>query len=147
MAKIISVDLLSVPEVIDVSDNINDITVVTELQFHKQDIDLEMDYCLHLFVYDIHGEVDAPLVLPNWDESSVISVSLDRKDDFLGQTSVIIRADKSEVIIKTAMALHLGKLSKSSSYIARKLEVFATVAPVVGRASKWSKQFSIQVLN
>lgn len=147
MAKIISVDLLSVPEVIDVSDNINDITVVTELQFHKQDIDLKMDYCLHLFVYDIHGEVDAPLVLPNWDESSVISVSLDRKDDFLGQASVIIKADKNEVTIKTPMALRLGKFSYSSSYIARKLEVFATVAPVVGRASKWSKPFSIQVLN
>lgn len=147
MAKILLVDLQSVPEVINVSDNANDLTVETTIQFHALDIEQKMEYCLHLFVYDIHGEVDPPLILPNWDESSIVSISSndDRKDDFLGQATVILKADKPEVTIKTPMALHLGKLNYGSTYFTRKLEVFATVAPVVGRASKWSKAFQTQI--
>ena len=145
MAKILLVDLQSVPEVINVSDNANDITVETTIQFHTLDIAQGMEYCLHIFVYDINGEVDVPMVLPNWDESTVISLSLDRKDDFLGKSTVMLKAEQPKVTIKTPMALHLGKLEKGKTYFTRKLEVFATVAPVVGRASKWSKQFETQI--
>lgn len=145
MAKILLVDLQSVPEVINVSDNVNDLTVETTIQFHQLDIDQKMEYCLHLFVYDIHGTVDVPVVLANWDESSVISVSKDRNDDFLGKAVVMLKADKPEVIIKTPLSLHLGKLNRERSYFTRKLEVFATVAPVVGRASKWSRPFETQI--
>ena len=81
MAKILSVKLLSIPEVIIVNDNHNDFTVVVEVEFHNLDIQLKMEYCLHLFLYDIHGVVDAPLVLPNWDESKVLSISSDRQDE------------------------------------------------------------------
>ena len=145
MAKIISVELLSIPEVINVSDKINDITVLTTIQFHKQDIEQNMEYCLHLFVYDIHGKVDLPLVLPNWDESSVVSVTSERKDDFLGKAKVIISPNEEKIIIKTPMALHLGKLNKDLTYFTRKLVVFATAAPIIGRVSKWSKQFDTQI--
>ena len=64
MAKILSVKLLSIPEVIIVNDNENDFTVVVEVEFHNLDIQLQMEYCLHLFLYDVRGLVDAPLVLP-----------------------------------------------------------------------------------
>ena len=67
MAKILSVDLLKIPKFIHVGDDVNDLTVVTKIRFHPLDIKLEMEYCLHVFIYDIHGEVDAPLVIPNWD--------------------------------------------------------------------------------
>ena len=43
------------------------------------------------------------------------------------------------------MALHLGKLAYGTTYFTRKLEVFATVAPAVGRASKWSKPFKTKI--
>lgn len=145
MAKILLVDLQSVPEVINVSDNVNDLTVETTIQFHSLDIVQGMEYCLHLFVYDIHGEVDPPLVLPNWDESSIVSVATDRKDDFLGKAIVMLKAEIPEIIIKTPMALHLGRVEYGSTYFTRKLEVFATVAPVVGRASKWSKRFESRI--
>jgi hypothetical protein len=145
MAKILSVELLSIPDVINVSDNVNDITVVTTIHFHEQDIKQNMEYCLHLFVYDIHGNVDLPLVLPNWDESSIVSITSDRKDDFLGQAQVLITASKKETIIKTPMALHLGKLNKEKTYFTRKLEVFATAAPIIGRVSKWSLPFEAQI--
>ena len=145
MAKIISVELLKIPKTINVGDDVNDITVITKVQFHPLDIKLEMPYCLHLFVYDIHGDVDVPLVLPNWDESKVIAVCLDRKDDFLGQETVMLSAIEEETTIETPMALHLGRFNRQMSYISRKIEVFATIAPVVGRASKYSEPFNTNI--
>lgn len=147
MAKILKVELVSIPEVIKVFDNIDDITVETTIQFHKQDIDLKMDYCLHLFVFDIQGEEDAPLILPNWDESSIIPISLGLKDDYLGQAKIILTADKSKVVVKTPMALRLVKSEQKGAYFSGKFEVFATIAPIIGRASKWSESFESQVLN
>ncbi len=145
MAKILKVELLSVPKTINVGDDVNDITVITKVQFHPLDIKLEMPYCLHLFVYDIHGDVDAPLVLPNWDESQIVSVALDRKDDFLGKEVVMLTASEEETTIETPMALHLGRFNRERSYTSRKIEVFATMAPVVGRASKYSEPFSARI--
>ncbi len=43
------------------------------------------------------------------------------------------------------MRLKLGKLSQMSSHYAKKLEVFATMAPAVGRASKWSSPFESRI--
>ncbi len=145
MAKILNVELLSVPKTINVGEDISNITVVTKLQFHPLDIKLEMSYCLHLFVYDIHGDVDPPLVLPNWDESQVLSVVTDRKDDFLGQETVMLTASESETIVKTPMVLHLGRFNRKMSYTSRKIKVFATIAPVVGRASKFSELITIKL--
>lgn len=145
MAKILSVRLLSVPETIIVNDNENDFTVAVEVEFHDLDISLQMEYCLHLFVYDIHGDVDAPLVLPNWDESKVLSIALDRKDEYLGfSTKNILAINKKETVTQP-MRLRLGSLSHMSSRYSKKLEVFATMAPAVGRASKWSLPFEAKI--
>ena len=145
MAKIQSVSLQSIPEIINVSDNENDITVVTEIEFHKLDIKLEMEYCLHLFVYDIHGDVDAPLVIPNWDESRVLPIVTDRKDILLGEVMEHFSATNNVLTINTKMALKLGKLDSNKNYFSRKFEVFATITPAIGRASKWSQPFTSQI--
>jgi len=145
MAKILSVDLLKIPKFIHVGDDVNDLTVVTKIRFHPLDIKLEMEYCLHVFIYDIHGEVDAPLVIPNWDSSTVMSLSMDRKDDFLGKKTVIMTAESKEKTIETPIALTLGNFNKQKSYTTRNLEVFATLTPVIGRASKWSKRFTSNI--
>ena len=145
MAKIVSVSLQSIPEVIVINDNENDFTVITEIEFHDLDIKLEMEYFLHLFVYDVHGEVDAPLVLPNWDESEVLSISLDRKDDYLGSAKCkVIAVNKNETLI-VPMRLKLGLRTHTSSHYSKKLEVFATIAPAVGSASKWSEAFESRI--
>lgn len=142
MAKIASVKLLKIPKYINVGDDINDITVVTKIQFHEFDLKLQIPYCLHLFVYDIHGDVDAPLMLPNWDESILMPVSTDRKDDFLGKEMVMMTAIDKETTIETPMALKLGQFNREMSRTSRKLEVFATIAPVISRASKYSEPFT-----
>ncbi|HDZ06122.1 hypothetical protein LCGC14_0129080 [marine sediment metagenome] len=142
MAKILSVELQKIPKYINVGDDVNDITVLTKIQFHDFDLKLEMPYCLHIFVYDIHGDVDAPLVLPNWDESILIPVSLDRKDDFLGKEVIMVNASESELIVNTPMSLKLGQFNRQMSLTSRKLEVFATIAPVIARASKYSEPFT-----
>ncbi|MCM4152935.1 hypothetical protein DHD05_15190 [Arenibacter sp. N53] len=145
MAKILNVDMLAIPNVINVGDDVNDITVVTRVKFHPLDIKLEMPYCLHLFVYDIHGHVDVPLVLPNWDESQVLAVAMDRKDDFLGKEVVMLTASEEEIIVETPMALQLGQFNREMSYTSRKIKVFATMAPIVGRASRYSELFSARL--
>lgn len=147
MAKINSVSLAYFPKEIYVGDDQSDITVVTEIEFHRLDIKLEMEYLLHLFVYDIHGTVDTPVIIGNWDESKVITVTDRWKDDFLGTTNVPVKAVNDVVItIETPMVLHLGKLIATSSHHSKKLEIFATIIPAIGRASKWSKPFEADII-
>lgn len=145
MAKIASVSLLSIPKTIVINDNDNDFSVVVEVEFHDLDIQLNMEYCLHLFVYDIHGDVDVPMVLPNWDESKVLSISLDRKDDYLGSATKKVLALEKQETLTIPMRLKLGKFTDLSSHYSKKLEVFATIAPAIGRASKWSLPFESKI--
>ncbi|PIE49624.1 MAG: hypothetical protein CSA39_01640 [Flavobacteriales bacterium] len=147
MAKIVNVNLVSVPEVIFVNDDDNDFTVNVDIAFHALDISLQMEYVLHVFVYDIHDEVDAPLVVPNWDESHVLPISTSHgRDEYLGKSSTKIVALKKEKSVQVPMSLKLGKLSDRSSRTSKKLEVFATLTPVIGRASKWSAPFESQIV-
>ena len=146
MAKIISVGLLSIPDVINVGDNISDITVVTKIEFHDIDIKLQMEYCLHIFVYDIHGEMDTPLVVANWDETKVFPISASRKDVFLGEKKELLTTNEKNIEILSPIALHLGKFNKQDHYVSRKIEAFATLSPAIGRASKWSEPFTAQIV-
>ena len=86
MAKIISVTLGVIPEEIILNDLTSDIEVQTKIEFHDLDIQFDMEYCLQLFVYDVRGTLDTPVIISNWDESQVISVSKDRNDHFLGKS-------------------------------------------------------------
>ena len=147
MAKIESVSLKSIPETINVGDEISDIIVVTQIKFHQLDLNLNMEYLLHLFIYDIHGSVDAPIIINNWDESNVIGVKENIKDDFLGKKTVTITTTRETVrIIETPITLKLGSLNGSHSYYKRKLEVLATITPAIGRASKWSEPFETNLV-
>lgn len=146
MAKIKHVRLEEVPEVINVGDEVTNLTVVTDIEFHHLDLKLEMEYCLQLFVYDIHGTVDAPLIVANWDESAVLSIPSDRKDEFLGFSKQLLIATATNTSLKTPIRLGLGKLNTTSSYHSRKLNVFATMSPAIGRASKWAKPFETEII-
>ena len=148
MAKLISVEFLNVPDSIDLTDNKTDITVITKMQFHDQDIQSNMEYYLNLFVYDVHSNIDPPSVIANWDETYVIPIetSLDHADDFIGTKAIHIHATKKEITIETPMTLKLGNLkAKGASYV-RKIEVFATAVPIIGRVSKWSKPITETIL-
>lgn len=147
MAKIVSVSLLSIPEVLNVGDDISDITVKTEIEFHSIDLIIKMEYLLYVFVYDIHGTVDVPVIIGNWDDSNVFGVGDNWKDDFLGKKLIQISCkDELNVEVNTPIALHLGKLTKASSHHSKKLQVFATLIPAIGRASKWSKSFEADII-
>lgn len=147
MAKILSVHLKSIPEVIVVNDNDNDFTVQIAIEFHHLDIALQMEYVLHVFVYDIHGNVDAPLVVPNWDESRVIPIpeGAFSSDELIGKSSKKLSASKKVETLEIPMRLKLGKLSERSSRTSKKFEVFATMTPAIGSASKWSKPFESRI--
>lgn len=145
MAKILSVKFVSIPEVIVVNDNNNDFTILVAIEFHDIDLQLKMEYCLHLFVYEIHGELDAPLMVSNWDESKVIPISKDRKDEYLGKKTKLITVTSKNEVFEVPMTLKLGKLTNRSSHFLKKTAIFATLAPAIGRASKWSLPFESRI--
>ncbi|MGJ8744388.1 hypothetical protein [Polaribacter sp.] len=146
MAKILSVKLVSIPEVIIVNDSNNDFTIDAKIEFHELDLQLKMEYCLHLFVYEVHGQLDAPLIVSNWDESRVVSISQDRKDEYLGRETKMIVATLKKQSYEIPMSLNLGKLTNRSSHFSKKIEVFATMTPAIGRASKWSLPFESKIV-
>ncbi|TSE09131.1 hypothetical protein [Aquimarina algiphila] len=151
MAKITEVTLDKIPEYVAVDDTkTNRIIVKTEIEFHPLDISGNMEYLLHLFVYDVHGIKDVPVLISNWDDTKVLRVVRnERRDDFLCKESVLIRsedANKKNMSIKIPMKIKLGKLQDNTSIYTRKFEVFATLIPAVDRVSKWSKPFESQLV-
>ncbi len=151
MAKIVEVTLDKIPEYVEVDNTkTNTIIVKTEIEFHPLDISGNMEYLLHLFVYDVHGVKDVPVLISNWDDTKVLRVVRnERKDDFLCKESVLIRSDeanKENISIKTPMTIKLGKLQDNTSVYTRKFEVFATLIPAVDRVSKWSIPFESQLV-
>ncbi|MFD2565140.1 hypothetical protein [Aquimarina rubra] len=151
MAKIKQVKLDRVPEYLEV-DNAkkNSITVNTDIEFHPIDISGNMEYILHVFVYDIHGINDVLVLIANWDDTEISGVVRnDRKDDFLCKESRLIRCsevNKKDVTIKIPMTVKLGKLQDNTSVYTRQFKVFATLIPAVYRASKWSEAFESQLV-
>lgn len=146
MAKIANVTIDNIPETINVGDNITDLVVKTSIEFHPLDISLKMEYQLLLAVYDINGDIDIPVLISNWDETNIYGVSKDRNDHLLGKVFVSIVCDNTTLEIHTPMALKLGDLLEGRSYFSRNLEVFATLIPAIGRASKSSQVFESNLL-
>ena len=147
MAKIESVHLQNIPEEIIIGDDINDINVEVIIKFHELDIALNMEYLLHLYVYDIKGNLDVPVTIANWDDTKVFTINQEgRNDDFLGTESVAVKAQEEPLTINVEMALKLGSLPENHrTYLKRKLEVYATIIPAIGIASKWSNPFETRV--
>lgn len=147
MAQINSVEIKNVPEYIEVGDNDTPISVEVKITFHKIDIKLEMAYILDVIIYDIHGPLDVPVVLANWKDTKVIPISQGRKDKYLGFAKVELEANKEVETLDIPISLKLGKLAENDSHILRRLDVFATLTPAVGRCSKWSAQFESFLLH
>ncbi|SHJ11586.1 hypothetical protein [Aquimarina spongiae] len=151
MAKIKQVTIDRIPEYVEVDDQkVNNIIVNTEIEFHPLDVIGNMEYILHLFVFDIHGTKDVPVLLSNWDDSKMLRIECDkRKDDFLCKETILLRSEevqKKNTTIKTPMALKLGKLQDNTSVYSRQFKVFATIIPAIDRASKWSESFESQLV-
>ena len=146
MAKIESVSIINKPDIINVSDDISDLTIRVSIKFHPIDIVNKMEYLLYIFVYDVHGKIDVPVIIGNWDDTDIYGVSQGGKDDFLGKAIIPINSSSPEIKVEKSMALKLGNLTRYSSYHTKKIEVFATLIPAIGRASKWSEPFECQIV-
>ncbi len=151
MAKIKQVALDRVPEYVEVDNTkTNAIIVNTDIEFHPIDISGNMEYLLHVFVYDVHGVNDVPVLIANWDDTEIANVVRnDRRDDFLCRESRLIRCSEvteKEVTIKIPMTVKLGKIQDNTSVYTRKFKVFATLIPAVYRASKWSEDFESKLV-
>ena len=145
MAKIKAVNLINVPESIIVNDDFNDVTVKTSIEFHEIDVKLQMEYYLYVFIYDIHGRMDVPVLVSNWDESTIYSLTEDRKDDFLGKVKTKVIASSLKADVVSEIKLKLGVLKSHSSYYTKKLETFAVLVPAITTVGKWSKPYSAKL--
>lgn len=129
----------------------NEVSVLTKIMFHDLDIKLQMEYILHLFVYDVNGSSDIPVLISNWDDTKIIQVSKnDKKDDFLGKKHLLIKTEnlnKKTLSLSTTVILKLGKTTNHTTIHKRNLEVFATLIPAIDRVSKWSKSFEIDLIH
>lgn len=147
MAQINSVEVKNVPEYIHVGDKESEITVAVAVTFHKIDMELEMEYILDVVIFDIHGPMDIPVILANWEDTKVLPVSLGRKDQYLGAAKKHILASTESELFEIPVNLQLGKLTRTDSYIRRRLDAFATLTPAIGRSSKWSAQLESYLLH
>lgn len=148
MAKIKATKLEKIPDEVVLGHETQTITVIVELEFHRLDIQFKMQYYVHLFIYDVHGKNELPVIMSNWDDSCMISVSTiaGRSDDYLGKGMAPITAESSYMKIKVPIDIHLGEINPDGAYISRKVEVLATMAPVFARASKWSEPQEVELL-
>tara|TARA_R110000868_G_scaffold41613_3_gene141958 strand:+ start:686 stop:1129 length:444 start_codon:yes stop_codon:yes gene_type:complete len=146
MAQIESVSLKFIPDIINVGDDISDITVETQIAFHALDIKMGMEYLLHIFVVDNHGKPDIPVFVSNWNNTEIFGMPQDGKDDFIGKIIVPIKANNKLENFETSITLKLGDLKGSHSYYKRKLKVLATLIPAIGIASQWSEPFETKLV-
>ncbi|RKS53090.1 hypothetical protein BC962_1336 [Gillisia mitskevichiae] len=145
MAKILSVKPSEFPEIIEVGTDSSIIPVHTKIEFHAVDLRLEMEYMLYLYAYDIRGKEDIPIILNNWDESTISAIPQETEDDMLGKISIHIIATSRIQSIDSKLKLKLGILNKNKHYERRHLKIFAELIPAVGVASKWSDAFEAGV--
>ena len=145
MAKILKVKASKFPEIIEVGEDSTIIPVHTEIEFHDIDLRLNMDYVLYLYAYDIRGKIDIPILLNNWDDSSISYIPQETEDDVLGKICEHISANKKVQTVNSKLKLKLGILDNNKHYDHRHLKIFAELIPAVGVASKWSEAFEAGV--
>ncbi|PWK19057.1 hypothetical protein [Xanthomarina spongicola] len=146
MAKIIDVKLTNVPDLIVIGDDKSDLTVDVNIEFHDIDLKLEMEYMLYIFVYDVHGKIDIPILITNWDDSDILPIAFeDSSDDFLGTYKADLIASKKNINFKKDIFLKLGILNEQKAHYAKKIEVLAFIVPAIARASKWSKPYMVNI--
>lgn len=147
MAKIKSIQLKSIPEVINIGDNVNTIEAIVEIDFHHLDVENKMEYMLHLYLFDIRGRMDAPIFIPNWDECMVIPLlrKHDIKDYFLAKKSIDVIAQQEMLGVPVEIALKPEDIQRKAPITSSNLAAFATLVPAISVASKWSKSFEVQV--
>ncbi|UMB52759.1 hypothetical protein MKD41_10470 [Lutibacter sp. A64] len=146
MAKLTSIKLGKLPDSINVGNALTEVSIEVTIDFHKIDLQLEMEYMLFLFVYDINGKIDIPIIIENWDKTEVYGISDDRHDHLMGTIKLPIKATKSKLVLNTSLELNLGKISKGDSYFSKHIEVFGTLIPAIGRASNWSKPKEVGIV-
>lgn len=145
MAKILRVSPSKIPEIIEVGKDASIILVMVEIEFHPLDLRLNMEYLLYLYAYDIRGKEDVPIILNNWDESTISSIPQETADDVLGKVCTHVVATSNIEKIHAELKLKLGVLNNNKYYENRYLKIFAELVPALGVASKWSEAFEAGV--
>ncbi|CAL2103028.1 conserved protein of unknown function [Tenacibaculum sp. 190130A14a] len=147
MAKINSVQLTNIPKEIIVGNKLFNLNVQIEIECHKIDLQLEMEYYLHAFIYDVKGKLDTPVLVPNWNNSFVFPIAFENSDEYLGKTQCLFTTNKKSISISLNIDLMLGKLKESSFPITKRLEAYVAIIPAIGVAGKHSSIHSVNMLH
>ena len=146
MAKLTSIELGDLPDSINVGNELTEVSIKVLIDFHKIDLQLEMEYMLFLFVYDVNGDIDIPVIIGNWDQTSIYGISDDRHDHLMGTIKLPVNATEKSLNLNTTIKLSLGKISDGDSYYSKKVEVFGSLMPAIGRVSSWSKAKEVNIV-
>jgi len=146
MAKLSSIELGDLPDSINVGNELTEVSIKVLIDFHKIDLQLEMEYMLFLFVYDVNGDIDIPVIIGNWDQTSIYGISDDRHDHLMGTIKLPVNATEKSLNLNTTIKLSLGKISDGDSYYSKKVEVFGSLMPAIGRVSSWSKAKEVNIV-
>ena len=135
MAKITSIKLSS-PELNKlVNTDLKRIHLLTCLEFHPLDIQMEMEYQLHLFLFDSDAPLSKLKFLMNWDEADFFETSFSK-------AGIIehVRVKVSACHAKTSLE-RIVTLSKKDGLPLNGIRVFGTLVPVISRATTWSNTY------
>ncbi|MEE9362857.1 MAG: hypothetical protein V3U92_09705 [Cellulophaga sp.] len=146
MTEIKSVKLFTIQENVHESEDSMDVQVQVVVKFHLLDIQMKMHYRMHLFIFNMHGRVEAPVFCPNWDQGTIYLDSKVANKNMLGHFVYPVKALKSSVIIEENMTIELNENFASKSFSPKYTKAFASLIPVTAYASKWSNEYHFDVL-
>lgn len=146
MAQINNIEITEQFTEIEIGDKVFSLTVEVDIEFHQLDINLNMEYCLHTMIMEIHGQQDIPIILSNWKKSSVLSINEDnRKDVILANQIIDIKAQKKQLSLTIPFKVKLGSYNNHSVYN-KKLEAYAVLIPAISYCSMHSNPKSVDLL-
>ena len=123
------------------------IKVLTNIEFHPLDLKLQMEYILHLFIYEKQEQKSIPVLISNWDDTKIIEVAKDdKKNEFLGKKHLLIKTEQLQnttFALATSVQLKPRNTANVTPTNPKELEVFATLIPAVDSVSKWSKSLTL----
>ncbi|PCJ92714.1 MAG: hypothetical protein COA50_15540 [Flavobacteriaceae bacterium] len=140
MAKVNSIKLLNISE-----SNASNTVYMTygaevQLEFHPIDIQLHMEYKLHLFLFDLKCNINFHALYPNWDQSDMVLKSRDSKKGLLGHFIFPLKAIEPSFVLEESLLVEMDK-----SILPTSAKLLAAMVPAVSYAAKWSNEYHMDV--
>ena len=113
-----------------------ELSLEAKISFHQLDLQLHMEYKLHVLFFAASGQSEMPLLFHNWDQSGFVISTHESNSEVVGQCWFTLKASKEPVTIKKS----LSEDDLETSFI-QGIKAFGSLVPAVGKAVKWSNEY------